>query len=66
MYAWPATGMTALAVAGFIAYAAGAGDATIGLIAGVGSGVARDLSVVWGLNRARVSSAATAAGRQGV
>ncbi|GAA4603504.1 hypothetical protein BJY16_004641 [Actinoplanes octamycinicus] len=52
--------MAVLGVAGFVAYAAGASAATIGLIAGVGSGFALYIAVVAGLrdNRARRVAAA--------
>jgi hypothetical protein len=53
LYHWLATGMTLLAVAGFILYFAGAGAAAISLVAGVGSGVALYLAVLWPLLQTR-------------
>ncbi|GAA3452865.1 hypothetical protein [Dactylosporangium matsuzakiense] len=53
MYHWLATAMTALAVAGFVIYAAGGSAAAVSAVAGVGSGVCLYGAVLWGLLRAR-------------
>jgi hypothetical protein len=52
MYHWLATGMTALAVAGFVVYAAGGGKTAVDVVSGVGSGVALYVAVGWALTRA--------------
>ncbi|MFI5910370.1 hypothetical protein [Dactylosporangium sp. NPDC051541] len=51
MYHWLASVMTVLAIAGFIVYAAGGSGAAVGLVSGVGSGLALYGSVLWGLTR---------------
>jgi hypothetical protein len=53
MYHGLATGMTALALAGFVIYAAGGPKPAIDVVSGVGSGVALYLAVVWTLTRGR-------------
>ncbi|GAA2700706.1 hypothetical protein Apa02nite_088610 [Actinoplanes palleronii] len=52
LYHWLGGAMTVLGLAGFLVYAAGASAATVGLIAGVGSGVALFATVAVALRTA--------------
>ncbi|MEU7866977.1 hypothetical protein [Dactylosporangium sp. NPDC049140] len=54
MYHWLATAMTVLAAAGFVVFLAGGGEAGVGLVSGVGSGIALYGAVLWGLTRGRL------------
>ncbi|WP_239174659.1 hypothetical protein [Actinoplanes cyaneus] len=58
MYHWLGAAMTLLGLAGFVAYALGASDGIVALIAGVGSGAALYGAVAAGIRDTRSRAAA--------